>query len=162
MTLRASQTLPISGSRSPGRAKRSVPLVSSPVTVSVWWVGPSWPCLGREEKLNGPGAPSSCQQEQAEPASCSSPDGWQLAAPRMSHQQEQPWVPGLRCCQLQGTCWLQSLVVGPGCQVTGEGSRCCHLPAKLSRPFACVLYPEPLELWPRVQSPCLPVSLPFI
>lgn len=162
MPLRASQTLPVSGSRSPGSAKHGVLLVSSPVTVSAWWGGPSWPHLGREEKLNGPGAPSSCQQKQAEPASSSSPGGWQLAAPRMSHQQEQPWVLGLGCCQPQGTPWLQSLVVGPGCQVTGEGSQCFHLPTKLSRPFACVLYPEPLELWPRVQSPCLPVYLPFI
>ena len=76
MPLRASQTLLVSGSRSPGGAKRGVLLVSSPVTVSAWWGGPSWPHLGREEKLNGPGAPSSCQQEQAEPASSSSPGGW--------------------------------------------------------------------------------------
>ena len=143
MPLGASQALPISGSRSPGRAKHGVLLVSSPVTLWAWWGGPSWPRLGREEKLNGPGAPSSCQQEQAEPASGSSPGGWQLAAPRMSHQQEQPWVLRLGCCQPQGTPWLQSLVVGPGCQVTGEGSRCFHLPSKLSRPFACMPYPSP-------------------
>lgn len=52
-----------------------------PVTMWAWLGGHSWPCLGREEKLNGPEPPLSCKQEQAEPAFRSSSSGlaaWEL------------------------------------------------------------------------------------
>lgn len=158
MPLRAGLALPISGSGSPGRAECDVLLVSAPMATWAWWGGPSWPRLGREEKLNGTRAPSSCKQKRASlPAPVP-----RLAAPRMSHQQEQPCsraragpAPGHTvAAEFNGGIWVpgdgRGIVVFP------------HAQGKPSRPLACTPYPGPLELWPRMQSACLPVFLPFI